>query len=191
MGVKFRQARETIHMAIEMIDQFYLKTSQGMTTRMFKLKLMSPSAVILHQVTVLLVASKHEEIDDNIMSIANLQDYVKKQMVSQSRRDNHLLPSWSAIVECERKILNFHGWDLKFVLPLHILRAYLANGVLFSNEFDPLAAKYSQEEVLQWQADWSRAITTESLSISDLVISKSNVTHRTECSSEKNSNESF
>ena len=72
MGVKFRQARETIHMAIEMIDQFYLKTSQGMTTRMFKLKLMSPSAVILHQVTVLLIASKHEEIDDNIMSIANL-----------------------------------------------------------------------------------------------------------------------
>lgn len=27
MGVKFRQARETIHIAIEMIDQYYLASS--------------------------------------------------------------------------------------------------------------------------------------------------------------------
>ena len=88
MGVKFRQSRETIHMAIEMIDQYYLRTSQEVSARQLKLKLMQPGTVILHQVTVLLMASKHEEIDDNIMSISNLQEYVKKQMMNQSRRES-------------------------------------------------------------------------------------------------------
>ena len=69
MGVKFRQARETIHIAIEMIDQFYLASSQEMSAKSFKVKLMHPGAVILHQVTVLLIASKFDEIDDNITAI--------------------------------------------------------------------------------------------------------------------------
>lgn len=119
-----------------MIDYFYLKMSQEMAHRILKAKLMSPGVVMLYQVTVLLIASKHEEIDDNIMSISNLQDYVKKQMVSQYRRDSHLIPSFSQVVECERKLLNFFKWDLKFILPLQMLRSYLANGVLFSNEFN-------------------------------------------------------
>ena len=72
MGVKFRQARETIHLAIEMIDHYYLKMSQELSHRIMKTKLMSAGNVILHQVTVLLMASKHEEIDDNIMSISSL-----------------------------------------------------------------------------------------------------------------------
>ena len=48
MGVKFRQARETIHIAIEIVDQYFLATSQKMTTKAFKTKLMHPAAVILH-----------------------------------------------------------------------------------------------------------------------------------------------
>ena len=34
------------------------------------------------------------------------------------------------------------------------------------------------------KADWSRSITTESLSISDLIVSKGNVTYRSESSSD-------
>jgi len=78
MGVKFQQARETIHIAIEMIDQYYLKMSQEMMTKSFKLMLMHPSAVILHQVTVLLIASKFDEVDDNITAISDLREYVRK-----------------------------------------------------------------------------------------------------------------
>ena len=48
MGVKFRQSRETIHMAIEMIDQYYLSMSHQNSVRQFKSKLMTPGAVILH-----------------------------------------------------------------------------------------------------------------------------------------------
>lgn len=80
MGVKFRQARETIHIAIEMIDQYYLSISQEMTAKAFKVKLMHPQAVILHQVTVLLISSKFDEIDDNITAIRDLREYVYKQV---------------------------------------------------------------------------------------------------------------
>ena len=101
---------------------------------------MHPAAVILHQVTVLLVASKFDEIDDNIVAIQDLREYVQKQVSQQMRRDLSLLPSFNQIVECERKLLYFFNWDLKFVLPLHMVRAFLANGVLFTNEFCELTA---------------------------------------------------
>ena len=95
------------------------------------------------------------------------------------------MPSFDAIVECERKLMVFFDWDLKFVLPLHIVRAYLANGVLFSNEFvDLIAEKKTHTEIMKLKADWSRSITTESLSISDLIVSKGNVTYRSESSSD-------
>jgi len=30
--------------------------------------------------------------------------------------------------------MNFYGWDLGFVLPIHFVEMYLANGVLFESE---------------------------------------------------------
>ena len=149
-----------------------------MTAKAYKSKLMMPAAVILHQVTCLLISSKYDEMDDNITAIRDLREYVYKQVAQQQRRDNSLVPSFNAIVECERKLMKFFEWNLKFVLPLHILRAYLANGVLFSNEFHELEATKSTDEVFKLKADWSRSITTESLSISDLIVSKGNVSHR-------------
>ena len=61
-----------------MIDQFYLTVSQEMTAKTFKESLMHPAAVILHQLTVLLIASKYDEIDDNIVTIHDLREYVQK-----------------------------------------------------------------------------------------------------------------
>ena len=95
MGVKFRQARETIHIAIEMIDRYYMTQSQEMTSKAYKVKLMHPSAVILHQVTCLLISSKYDEMDDNITAIRDLREYVYKQVAQQQRRDNSLVPSFS------------------------------------------------------------------------------------------------
>ena len=43
---------------------------------------MHPVAVILHQVTVVLIASKFDEIDDNITAIRDLREYVHKQVAS-------------------------------------------------------------------------------------------------------------
>ena len=154
-----------------------------MNAKAFKVKFMHPAAVILHQVTALLISSKYDEIDDNITAIRDLREYVHKQVSQQLRRDLTLVPSFTQIVECERKLLLFFKWDLKFVLPLHMVRAFMANGVIFSNEFEELESMKSASEVLKIKAEWSRAITTESLSISDLIVSKGNVSYRSETSS--------
>ena len=78
MGIKFKQARETIHIAIELIDQFYLKKSQMLPADHFNNKYLLPGRVILHQITSLLIASKYDEIDDNITSIKDLRTYQKR-----------------------------------------------------------------------------------------------------------------
>jgi len=31
-------------------------------------------------------------------------------------------------------LMNFYGWDLGFVLPIHFVEMFLANGVLFEGE---------------------------------------------------------
>ena len=75
MGQKFKQAQETIHIAVELIDQFYLKQAQDSTSENFRDAFLLPSRVILHQITCLLIASKYDEIDDNIISIRDLRSY--------------------------------------------------------------------------------------------------------------------
>lgn len=97
-------------------------------------------------------------------------------MAQQHRRDNHLVPTFDQIVECERSLMQAFDWNLKFILPLHILRAFLANGVLFSNEFDEIRQLYKTEQaVKKLKSEWSKSITTEALSISDLIVSKGNI----------------
>jgi len=81
--------------------------------------------------------------------------------------------------------MQFFHWNLKFILPLHILRAFLANGVLFSNEFNQMKqANKSLQVISKLKSEWSRSITTEALSISDLIVSKGNVSYRSESSSD-------
>ena len=48
MGKKFNQAQETIHIAVELIDQFYLKQSQDLTSEEFRDAYLLPSRVTLH-----------------------------------------------------------------------------------------------------------------------------------------------
>ena len=48
MGVKFEQSRETIHLAVELIDRYYLKMSQNLDINMFKSQFINKKAVILH-----------------------------------------------------------------------------------------------------------------------------------------------
>ena len=66
------QARETIHIAIELVDRYYLKNSQSMSMSDFKAELMHPRLVILHQVVCVLIASKLNECDDNITVMNHL-----------------------------------------------------------------------------------------------------------------------
>ena len=33
-------------------------------------------------------------------------------------------------------LMNFFGWDLGFVMPIHYVEIFLANGVLFESEYN-------------------------------------------------------
>jgi len=37
--------------------------------------------------------------------------------------------------------MNFFGWDLGFVLPIHYIEMFLANGILFETEYNPSIQK--------------------------------------------------
>jgi len=43
-------------------------------------------------------------------------------------------PSYTDIVETERMLMKFYEWDLGFVMPIHFVEMFLANGVLFESE---------------------------------------------------------
>lgn len=58
-----------------------------------------------------------------------------------------MAPSWTDVVESERLIMTFLGWDLGWVLPLHYVEIFLANGVLFSGE--PKTVPKSKETAQQ------------------------------------------
>ena len=172
MGVKFQQARETIHIAIEIIDQYYLRMCQLLPSDNFKEQFMHPRLVILHQVTSLMLASKYDEVDDNITAIRDLRIYVQNQLLQMGKKDASLVPTFEMIIDCEGRLLHYFDWNLKFMLPLHFIRLQLANGILFSNELKPYEKKYSQAEMVLLKQEVTRMLTTEALSLSDLLISK-------------------
>jgi hypothetical protein len=69
-------------------------------------------------------------------------------------------------------MLHFFDWNFKFMLPLHFIRLQLANGIFFSNELKGYENRLSKSEMTQLKQDLTRALTTEALSLSDLLISK-------------------
>lgn len=50
-------------------------------------------------------------------------------------------PTYTDIVETERHLMEFYGWDLGFVMPYHFVEMFLANGVLFETEHNPSIVK--------------------------------------------------
>lgn len=50
-------------------------------------------------------------------------------------------PSYSDIVETERMLMHFFEWDLGFVMPIHFVEMFLANGVLFETEYNQSIVK--------------------------------------------------
>lgn len=62
--------------------------------------------------TIYLIASKHDEIDDNIPLIKDLTRYFIRVLPTSIPT-----PTFEEIVECERELMNFFKWDLMFVTP--------------------------------------------------------------------------
>ena len=46
-----------------------------------------------------------------------------------------LAPKYADVVETERHLMKFFDWDLGFLLPIHFLEMFLAQGVVFESDF--------------------------------------------------------
>ena len=68
--------------------------SQVVPSEDFKDQFMHPRLVILHQVTTLLLASKYDEVDDNITAIRDLRQYVAGQLQQLGKKESGLVPSF-------------------------------------------------------------------------------------------------
>jgi len=127
MGKKFNQRIKSLHIAIELMDRFFLdKQSQSQRD----IQLMSPRIISIYLTTCFLIASKYDEIDDQLVFINDVKKYYQSKHQYQS-----LIPTYTEIVETERHLMNFFGWDLGFVMPIHFIEMFLANGVLFESEY--------------------------------------------------------
>jgi hypothetical protein len=126
LATRFKQSRRTQHVGIEMMDRFFLdpRTQSDPSFRLMKSK-----TVNTVMITCFLVASKLEELDDRLVFIDDVQTYYSKES-----RYPYLAPTWTEIVENERMLMHFFDWDLGFLLPIHYLEIFLANGVLFESE---------------------------------------------------------
>ena len=108
-------------MAVDLMDRYFLEKDLKFD--------FSPKNLSLYILTFYLIASKHDEIDDNIPLIKDLTRYFIRILPT-----NVASPTFNEIVECERELMSFFKWDLMIVTPIIVLNQYLANGILFDNE---------------------------------------------------------
>jgi len=97
---------------------------------------MSPRIISIYLTTCFLIASKYDEIDDQLVFINDVKKYYQSKHQYQS-----LIPTYTEIVETERHLMNFFGWDLGFVMPIHFVEMFLANGILFESEYSQSITK--------------------------------------------------
>ena len=100
---------------------------------------MSPRILSIFVTTCFLIASKYDEIDDQLVFINDVQRYYNR-LGGQFAQQN-MVPTYNDVVETERQLMTFFNWDLGFVLPYHFVEMFLANGVLFETEHNPSIIK--------------------------------------------------
>lgn len=153
MGKKYKQRDEVTHMAVELLDRFFMSsnpvalnpshysqhsshylhdqsvhnhngTSPSSTSFEF-----TPKNNALYTLTMFLIASKNEELDENIPLIKDLTRHFSRILPTSVP-----IPTFNDIVECERQLMNHFKWDLMILTPTVFLQSLLSNGIVFDNE---------------------------------------------------------
>lgn len=83
----------------------------------------------LIELTCFLIASKFEELDENITLIKDLIRYFTRILPNAVAA-----PTFIDVVECERELMVFYNWDLNVTTPTILTKLLIANGVVFDNE---------------------------------------------------------
>ena len=125
MGKKFKQRQRTVHIAVELLDRVLLDPRAADNA---DIQSMSDHIVSVYVCTCFLIASKYDEIDDRLVFIDDISAYLR------TTKYKTCIPTYTDIVETERHILKFFGWDIGFTLPLHFLEMFLAQGVVFRDD---------------------------------------------------------
>ena len=154
VGDCLKQSQLTIHLAVEYMDRFLLlrlNTIGNITlsendTDLFTRLLEGYSADEI-ALTNLLLASKFDEIDDNIPLIQELskghslvRDSLDSGFLLSQSKDrprltkNRSYPGFHAIQRCELYLLRVLCWDLNTITPLHFVQNHLYQGILFTND---------------------------------------------------------
>lgn len=123
LGDKLRQRSLTLQLAIVYIDKLFLLERQ---TEIQNDK-------YLWGLTALYLASKYDELDENIPFI--------KDFRKASSKGNY---SWTQVTQCESLLAHYLNWDLMIVSPLNYTYALLTFGVVFTD--DKFKYKLSQIE---------------------------------------------
>ncbi len=76
--------------------------------------------------TCFFIASKYDELDDRIPRLKDIQRFLNRTLDCKLT-----VASWEEFIECERMLVKYYGWDLMVLIPLHFIRGFLANGVIF------------------------------------------------------------
>lgn len=112
----FQQNETTVALAIELMDRFCLKQQISQE----EIKIFSGSA--------LMVASKFDEIDYNVIKASKLASYYSRDV------GFYQMNSTRAFTKAEKLILMTFDWDIKVPTPLHFLYTYATCGIALKNE---------------------------------------------------------
>lgn len=121
LSKRYNQRDEVVHLAVDLMDRFFLQKDSKFE--------FSQRNLALYCLTFYLIASKHDEIDDNIPLIKDLTRYFIRSLPTSVAT-----PTFNEVVECERELMHFFKWDLMIVTPTLVLNQFLANGIVFDNE---------------------------------------------------------
>lgn len=132
MGIaqKFKQRDRTAHIAVELMDRFFMDNRSNK-----EIKHLTPRVQTIYLTTCFLIASKYDEIDDQLVFINDVQRYYRSTAKYKDQS-----PTYTEIVETERQLMHFFDWSISFATPYHFLEIFIAQGILFQNEtFSPAA----------------------------------------------------
>ena len=128
VGDCLKQSQLTIHLAVNYMDRFLAakknlhRNVSDQNIRLFLFKDHSLDAIA---VTCLLLASKFDEIDDNIPLIEEFKRshaVIRQSLSQESPAKNqwkHL--SYNDIKNCEVSLLIIFNWNLNTLTPLHFI----------------------------------------------------------------------
>ena len=144
VGDCLKQSQLTIHLAVNYLDRFLTaknKIHQDVTDKKsLKLALFKKHSLDAVAMSCLLLASKFDELDDNIPLIseftrahAMIRDSLRSEKVASSGKGKTTL-KYDDISKCELNLLNILKWSLNTLTPLHFVQNFVYQGIVYSND---------------------------------------------------------